>query len=172
MLSFLDRLLITFFDYEPFAEIHGFEHRRFDEFLGVDASDKKPLKIGRGGVFGGPRAYLEAATAVYEIALSETLSHGVMGTEENLFSILDYRFPELVHHYDNNDGGNCAIFDEWARHIDFKVSGYDVRGTYLCAFVPLCLCRRACVLLSTSCLFCDVPFRRPPACTQGCNAAS
>jgi hypothetical protein len=25
MLSFLDKLLITFFDYEPYTEIHGFE---------------------------------------------------------------------------------------------------------------------------------------------------
>jgi hypothetical protein len=35
-----------------------------------------------------------------------------MGTEENMFSLLFYRFPELVHHYDNGEGGNCAIFTE------------------------------------------------------------
>ncbi len=33
-----------------------------------------------------------------------------MGTEENMFSLLYYRFPDLVHHYDNGPSGNCAIF--------------------------------------------------------------
>ena len=43
-------------------------------------------------------------------------------------SMLDYRFPELIHHYDNGEGGNCAIFDDWGKHTDFKVTGYLTRG--------------------------------------------
>ena len=38
-----------------------------------------------------------------------------MGTEENIFSLLFYRFPSLIHHYDNGEGGNCAIFQDAAR---------------------------------------------------------
>jgi hypothetical protein len=45
-----------------------------------------------------------------------------------LCSILDYRFPELTHHYDNGEGGNCAIFDDWGKHRNFKLTGYVTRG--------------------------------------------
>lgn len=61
-----------------------------------------------------------------------------MGTEENIFSILYYRFPELVHEYLNHDGGNCAIFNEAVfgpspppppRPIYYLVEdGLDLRG--------------------------------------------
>jgi hypothetical protein len=41
-----------------------------------------------------------------------------MGTEETIFSLLFYRFPELVHHYDNGDAGNCAMFQHAAGMFD------------------------------------------------------
>ena len=37
-----------------------------------------------------------------------------MGTEENILSLLYYRFPELVHDFDNGPGGNCAVFSYMA----------------------------------------------------------
>ena len=38
-----------------------------------------------------------------------------------LSSMLYYTFPALIHKFDNGDGGNCAIFDKWHQHQDFKV---------------------------------------------------
>ena len=43
-------------------------------------------------------------------------------------SIVDYNFPSLVHHFDNEEGGNCAIFQKWQLHQNFKLSGYALRG--------------------------------------------
>ncbi len=65
-------------------------------------------------MFGGRREYLEVAGAVYDVILNATLSAGFMGTEENIISLLYYRFPELVHYFDNASGGNCAIFSQVA----------------------------------------------------------
>ena len=61
------------------------QHAAFDAYLGVSPSSGVPLKIGRGGIFGGTRAYLEAAVPVYDVMMAETLSRNLMGTEENLF---------------------------------------------------------------------------------------
>merc|ERR1712137_1177575 len=108
--SHFDKLLITYFEYEPWGEIHGFEEKAFRRY--IDAPKDRILHVGRGGVFGGTKEYLEVASEAYMLALGETLSAGYMGTEENIFSILRYRFPELVSVYENGEGGNCAIFSE------------------------------------------------------------
>jgi hypothetical protein len=58
--------------------------RAFDAYLGVGPTDATPLAIARGGIFGGTRPFLEAATVVYDVIAAETLGQGHMGTEENL----------------------------------------------------------------------------------------
>lgn len=108
-----DKLMITYFDYEPAGEIHGFEKRAFFRFTGVeDVGHSTEVIVGRGGIFGGTKEYLEVATLAYHEMLAGSLAEGYMGTEENIFSLLWYRTPELVHRYDNKEGGNCAVFSE------------------------------------------------------------
>lgn len=104
-----DKLLITYFEYEPWGEVHGFKDDPFREYINCQ---DPILLVGRGGVFGGTKEFLEVSAEVYSLALMQTLSDGYMGTEENIFSILYYRFPELVHAYENGMGGNCAIWYE------------------------------------------------------------
>ena len=124
-----DKLLITFFDYQPYREIHGFEKEGFYSFIG---NRDNVVRVGRGGVFGGTKEYMEVAAEIYLEAIGATLSAGYMGTEENIFSILYYRFPELVHDFENGEGGNCAIFNDAVFGppivVDFHVDGFDLRG--------------------------------------------
>jgi hypothetical protein len=125
-----DKFLLTHFDYLPADEVHGFEYKSFNEWLNIP--DKKPVlvKVGRGGVFGGSPFILEAITAMYDVALTGTLRSDVMGTEENIFSILMYQVPQYVDSFSNdwacrgnlkgdhkcskpNPNYNCGIF-VWA----------------------------------------------------------
>src|SRR3990167_5348463 len=130
-----DKVLITYFDYQPNTEVHGFEQKAFREYID---SRKKLVRVGRGGVFGGTKEYLQVTAQVYMLILEDTLKNHLMGTEENIFSILHYRFPELVSDYENGEGGNCAIFYEAVhnqppRHISptyftLAEDGLDLRG--------------------------------------------
>ncbi|CAE7938710.1 unnamed protein product, partial [Symbiodinium sp. KB8] len=126
---YFDKLFITFFDYTPDNEVHGFEAKAYQKFIGTK---NLPVKVGRGGVFGGTRGYLEAAAAVYEVILEQTLKEGYMGTEENILAIMDYRFPDLVHHYDNDEGGNCAIFNEVGAIATAGATGLQCASLCLC----------------------------------------
>lgn len=129
-----DKFLLTTFDYMPDTEVHGFEYKAFNEYCNIGSAEKRQLvKVGRGGIFGGSAFVLEYMAAMYDIALTATLRQGVMGTEENILSILKYQVKQYVDDFSNNwacgrkiegdhtctdqkvQGYNCAIFDWVAR---------------------------------------------------------
>lgn len=77
------------FPYETTTEIHGFNYKKLCEF----ANDKVD-KVARGGFFGGPISTIANVNTLYYNLLQTTLHQGLMGTEESLFTILLYRYPE------------------------------------------------------------------------------
>lgn len=129
------KLLLTHFDYTPSTEVHGFEYKAFNSYCNQKNIDERQLvKVGRGGIFGGSAFVLEAITAMYDAVLTATLRAGLMGTEENILSILFYQVPQYIDAFSNNwacpenlkgdhecqsmkdqQGYNCAIFDWVAR---------------------------------------------------------
>ena len=122
-------MLVTFFDYVPSSyngEVHGFEAAAFQKYIG---DTQLPLRVGRGGVFGGRPEHLAVAEELFELIKAETLAAGYLGTEENYFSILDYRFHGVVQRFDNGEGGNCAVF-YYVRSPprDPEKFGYRLRG--------------------------------------------
>lgn len=130
-----DKFLMTHFDYTPSSEVHGFEYKAFNAHCNMNnVEDRQLVKVGRGGIFGGSAFVLEYIAAMYDVALTATLRAGLMGTEENIFSILFYQVPQYVDAFSNNwacpdnlkgdhscdsmkdhQGYNCAIFDWVAR---------------------------------------------------------
>lgn len=130
-----DKFLLTTFDYTPSTEVHGFEYKAFNKYCNRQNTDKRQLvKIGRGGIFGGSAFVLEFISAMYDVALTATLREGLMGTEENILSILKYQVQHYVDDFSNNwacpdkiegdhtcknlkhQGYNCAIFDWVSRN--------------------------------------------------------
>lgn len=126
-----DKFLLTHFDYTPKAEVHGFEYTAFNQYCNMDnPAEQGIVKVGRGGIFGGSAFVIEYISAMYDVALTATLREGLMGTEENILSILLYQVPQYIDGFNNNwacpdeirndhycermrdhQGYNCAIFD-------------------------------------------------------------
>ncbi len=128
------KFLLTYFDYSPAEEVHGFEYAPLNEFLNLRPNQRRQMiKVGRGGIFGGSEFVIEYITAMYDVAMTASLRMGLMGTEENIFSILMYQVPQYIDPFSNNwacfrnierdhkcmnrksQGYNCAIFD-WMRN--------------------------------------------------------
>eukprot|EP00171_Calliarthron_tuberculosum_P008730 IDg8730t1 len=126
--------LLTYFDYRPNEEVHGFAYREFNDYLNQqNREERNTVGVGRGGIFGGSRYVIEFMTAMYDVALTATLREGLMGTEENIFSILMKQVPQHIDPFSNNwacfqkvekdhkcpdrknQGYNCEIFD-WMKN--------------------------------------------------------
>lgn len=89
MAPYLDKMLYLNFHYRS-HETHGFVQKKFDEYAGEQVS-----RVSRGGLFGGPARLMQQVTNIYDLILSKTLSDGYMGTEENIFTLLTYLYPDL-----------------------------------------------------------------------------
>ena len=86
-----DKISFLCFPYKAENEIHGFEYNRLCEYAG-----DKVDKVARGGFFGGPKELISEFNNLYYDLMSQTLNEGYMGTEESLFSILLYKYPECT----------------------------------------------------------------------------
>eukprot|EP00299_Pterocystis_sp_00344_P015546 c7772_g1_i2.p1 GENE.c7772_g1_i2~~c7772_g1_i2.p1 ORF type:complete len:503 (-),score=101.78 c7772_g1_i2:333-1841(-) len=109
----MGRMTVSYFDYITGleGETHGMPQRAYRSYLGFDnGMTESCCRVVRGGIFGGTPAYIDTFAKIYNVLLSQTLSDGYMGTEENLLGILLYRFPELFNAYHNHDGDNCRLF--------------------------------------------------------------
>lgn len=79
------------FPYEASAEIHGFKYPEINNYAEADVQ-----KVARGGFFGGKKDTISEINSLYYNLLSSTLSNGLMGTEESIFSIMVYKYPNLI----------------------------------------------------------------------------
>uniref|UniRef100_A0A0G4F942 Uncharacterized protein n=1 Tax=Chromera velia CCMP2878 TaxID=1169474 RepID=A0A0G4F942_9ALVE len=89
------------------VQVHGFKAEEFKQWIGDPHAQN--VKVGRGGVFGGRREVLSVVSELFKVFLHHTLSEGLMGTEENLLSLLAYRVPSLVARH--NLEGHCTFWN-------------------------------------------------------------
>ncbi|MCC6988447.1 MAG: hypothetical protein IT181_05580, partial [Acidobacteria bacterium] len=103
-----DAFLWVEYPYPDGREIHGFPRAELTALAGVTDVDR----VARGGFFGGPVDQVGAVAQRYADLQRSTLAHGLMGTEESLFTILAYREPERYAHYLIERNGLLAPFFE------------------------------------------------------------
>ena len=118
----IDKFTFVCFPYDVSNEIHGFSYPKINEWANDDVK-----KVARGGLFGGPKETISHINGEYYNLLNETLSQGYMGTEESIFSIMIYKFPEFVNYFEIESNGLFGKFfedlknDELVKKSEYKI---------------------------------------------------
>lgn len=107
------------FPYHASNEIHGFSYPRINSYATKDVK-----LVCRGGLFGGPKHTFSEINATYYSILRQTLDDGYMGTEESIFSIMLYKYPDLIDYVEIEGNGLISKFCE-----DLKNDTYVVKNT-------------------------------------------
>lgn len=105
--KYLTKFSFVCFPYDGKVEIHGF---KYDEMCKY--SDAAVDRVARGGIFGGPKSLIGRINEIYYGLLNDTLSKGLMGTEESLFTIMTYKYPELIQYFEIEMNGLLGTFFE------------------------------------------------------------
>ena len=120
------------FPYETNSEIHGFKYQELCDLAG------KPVNmVARAGFFGGKKDVISEINSIYYGLMNDTLSQGLMGTEESLFTIMTYKYPNLITYSEIENNGLMGKFFEDLKNmtVETKINdiGSDI-GLYVIAF--------------------------------------
>ena len=105
--NLFNRFTFVAFPYEADKEIHGFEINAMTEMVG-----QRVDKVCRGGFFGGSKSTIREMNTLYYDLMNTTLSRGLMGTEESLFSIMTYTNPTNIDYVEIESNGLLYKFFE------------------------------------------------------------
>jgi O-methyltransferase len=105
--SKIKKFMFICFPYETTTEIHGFKFPEINNYAG-----KHVKKVARAGFFGGKKESIGELNSIYYSLLSGTLSDGFMGTEESIFTIMTYKYPNLIEHFEIDGNGLINKFFE------------------------------------------------------------
>ena len=95
------------FPYETNSEIHGFNYNKL-----CDIAGHKVDKVARAGFFGGKKNMISEINSIYYGLMNDTLSKNLMGTEESLFTIMTYLYPNLITYSEIDGNGLMSKFFE------------------------------------------------------------
>ena len=118
--KYFSKFSFVCFPYETSTEIHGFTYPKINEYAGDNVN-----LVGRGGFFGGPKDSISEVNSMYYSMLINTLNDGFMGTEESIFSILVYKYSNLINYFQIEDNGLMGKFFE-----DLKNDTLEIKTKY------------------------------------------
>lgn len=119
----LEKFLFISFPYKDGGEIHGFTRSDMSKYCG-----ENPEFVCRGGFFGGHKDYIKKANALYYSLLQDSLSEGLMGTEESIFTIMSYVDPESYSRFElkDEDGALISPFFESLKNKNTKLIEVEI----------------------------------------------
>lgn len=109
------------FPYDGKVEIHGFEYKSLCKIAGDEVD-----MVSRAGFFGGRKDVITEVNSIYYSLLDTTLSDGLMGTEESIFTIMIYRYPELFTYSSIESNGLMGKFFEDLKNGEVVVKNKGV----------------------------------------------
>lgn len=96
------------YPYTSNDEIHGFERRAMARHCNTDFVDY----VCRGGFFGGSKDRVHEINNYYYNVMETTLNENLMGADECLFTILSYKYPNIIHRFEIEGNGLVWPFFE------------------------------------------------------------
>lgn len=105
IIPYLKTFLFLSYPYQADTEIHGFTFSEMNKYAGETVK-----YVCRGGLFGGHKDFIREGNNTYWQLVNDSLARGYMGTEESIFAIMAYRYPEIYRRYSLDDNGLIVKF--------------------------------------------------------------
>lgn len=115
--KYLNPFLFVSFPYETGPEIHGFSRSSMNSIC--DTSNVS--YVCRGGIFGGRKDIINEYNSYYHNLLRETLTSGLMGTEESIFTIMSYQQPHIFKRTSIAGDGLLSTFFENVKNEQIEI---------------------------------------------------
>ena len=125
----LKKFFFLCFPYDTQTEIHGFKIDQMNRLANENVN-----RVARGGFFGGHKKYIQEASARYYDLLAGSLKGGYMGTEESVFTIMTYLYPETYKHYMIEGNGLINKFFEDLKTGEVEMAQPDKVNFYVAGF--------------------------------------
>jgi hypothetical protein len=115
-----DKFLFICFPYNAETEVHGFKYEEIKRL-----TNSTPNIVARGGFFGGDKDLISQMNSLYYGMLIDTLKRGFMGTEESLFTILTYQYPNIIDYCEIESNGLIYKFFEDVKNNSVITKKFD-----------------------------------------------
>lgn len=120
--KYVNKFHFVCFPYETSTEIHGFEINSMNNY-----SQSKVNRVARGGFFGGKKELINEINTLYYMLMNDSLSKGYMGTEESIFTIMTYLYPNLINYSMIEGNGLMGKFFEDLKNDKLEVLNDKVK---------------------------------------------
>ena len=139
--KYIDRFHFVCFPYETTTEIHGFEINAMNNY-----TQAKTNRVARGGFFGGRKEVINDMNTLYYTLLRDSLAKGQMGTEESIFTIMTYLYPQHINYsmiegnglmgkfFEDLKNDTLEVLNETPEPIKYQSNDISKVGLYVITF--------------------------------------
>ena len=120
--KYVNKFHFVCFPYETTTEIHGFEINSMNNY-----AQSKVNRVARGGFFGGKKEVINDINTLYYSLMNDSLSKGYMGTEESIFTIMTYLYPQHINYSMIEGNGLMGKFFEDLKNDKLEVLNDKVK---------------------------------------------